>query len=541
MKSLKRLTLGLSKKYIIMIALYGLTSGAFFTSMSYVFSALFSDLDTGNLTRTSVFYIVYSIVGCVVYFVTDNYAEMAEVPIYNEIQKHYFNKLYQVKPEVLKEKSTGYISSLVQKAASAQADAFLKLSDDVVRRVSRLMFMIMSITTISSLVAAIMFIMFMIGVIFYVLFQRHYVSKYVKSSTLAESKREALFVDVISNVNTVQKMQATKFVNYKIKDVTTEALNENWKWQYTSNGAYSIVRVWCLVIVPIIVLVLCFTGQEQLLGNYTLTSLLIANYMLPLDTSLAIAVFARRFDRFKHAAGMLDSIIVEENNRMQLLGEPFMSLEIHDCKHSYVDVVTHTEISVSIPEFSIKRGDRVCIQGPSGQGKTTLLNIMSSEIETGKVLLNHHSSDNRLNCAFVAQDIEVMDMSLRDNLLIGANDVCDLELVEILQDVGLGSWFDSLSAGLDTALGERGVFVSSGQRQRINLARGLLQKNKDVFLLDEPTSNLDDATEALIVKLIDKRLKDKTIVVVTHRHAIAGICDKFYTFENGVLFLKEEL
>ena len=55
MKSLKRLTLGLSKKYIIMIALYGLTSGAFFTSMSYVFSALFSDLDTGNLTRTSVF------------------------------------------------------------------------------------------------------------------------------------------------------------------------------------------------------------------------------------------------------------------------------------------------------------------------------------------------------------------------------------------------------------------------------------------------------------------------------------------------------
>lgn len=65
----------------------------------------------------------------------------------------------------------------------------------------------------------------------------------MKSSTLAESKREALFVDVISNVNTVQKMQATKFVNYKIKDVTTEALNENWKWQYTSNGAYSIVRV----------------------------------------------------------------------------------------------------------------------------------------------------------------------------------------------------------------------------------------------------------------------------------------------------------
>lgn len=89
-----------------------------------------------------------------------------------------------------------------------------------------------------------------------------------------------------------------------------EGANENWKWQYTSNGDYSIVRVWCLVIVPIIVLVLCFTGQEQLLGNYTLTSLLIANYMLPLDTSLAIAVFARRFDRFKHAAGMLDSIIV---------------------------------------------------------------------------------------------------------------------------------------------------------------------------------------------------------------------------------------
>ena len=63
--------------------------------------------------------------------------------------------------------------------------------------------------------------MFMIGVIFYVLFQRHYVSKYVKSSTLAESKREALFVDVISNVNTVQKMQATKFVVFLALPDTT--------------------------------------------------------------------------------------------------------------------------------------------------------------------------------------------------------------------------------------------------------------------------------------------------------------------------------
>ena len=84
-------------------------------------------------------------------------------------------------------------------------------------------------------------------------------------------------------------------------------------------------------------------------------------------------------------------------------------------------------------------------------------------------------------------------------------------------------------------MGERGVFVSTGQRQRLNLVRGLLINDKEVYLLDEPTSNVDDVTEEAMINLIKKALKDKTVIIVTHKPKIKSICNHSYKFENGVL------
>ena len=119
--------------------------------------------------------------------------------------------------------------------------------------------------------------------------------------------------------------------------------------------------------------------------------------------------------------------------------------------------------------------------------------------------------------------------------LVGAKDISDELLIDYIEKVGLKNWFDRQKDGLDTLLGERGVFVSTGQRQRLNLIRGLLRRDKEIYLLDEPTSNVDVETEEKMIELIKTVLKDKTVVVVTHRPKIIDICDNCYKFENSIL------
>lgn len=134
--------------------------------------------------------------------------------------------------------------------------------------------------------------------------------------------------------------------------------------------------------------------------------------------------------------------------------------------------------------------------------------------------------------------LKMFDMTVRDNLTLG-KDISDEKILYYLDMVGLGDWINSQPKFLDTMLGERGVFVSTGQRQRLNLVRGLLIEDKEVYLLDEPTSNVDEETEERMISLIKEVLKDKTLIVVTHRPKIKAICNKIYKFENGEISLEE--
>ena len=225
------------------------------------------------------------------------------------------------------------------------------------------------------------------------------------------------------------------------------------------------------------------------------------------------------------------------NKRNQLDENDFVSARIEDLDFSYQIEKCDIEklVHINIPLFELNRGDITCIYGESGQGKTTLLHILSGEIETDNVYINGEKTDKRLECVFIAQDTEILDMSLRDNLVLGSKNISDELLIDYIEKVGLKNWFDRQKDGLDTLLGERGVFVSTGQRQRLNLIRGLLRKDKEIYLLDEPTSNVDIETEDKMIELIKTVLKEKTVVIVTHRPKIIEICNNIYKFENSRL------
>ena len=174
--------------------------------------------------------------------------------------------------------------------------------------------------------------------------------------------------------------------------------------------------------------------------------------------------------------------------------------------------------------------------GESGQGKTTAMNILAGlyPLRNGKFLINNKEvKDSRLDLVFVSQEVDLFDLSIRDNLCLGKK-ISDDRILELLEEAGLTGWYNELPEGLETMVGERGIKLSAGQKQRLNLIRGILI-DKDLYFFDEPTSNLDTVSEEKITNMIEKYLKDKTYVIVTHRPKLKELCNKHYLFDNHMM------
>lgn len=174
--------------------------------------------------------------------------------------------------------------------------------------------------------------------------------------------------------------------------------------------------------------------------------------------------------------------------------------------------------------------------GESGQGKTTVMNILAGlyPLEKGELLINNKKQQHcRLDLVFVSQEVELFNLSIRDNLCLGKK-IPDEIIFQLLDEAGLMEWYNELPEGLDTIVGERGIKLSAGQKQRLNLIRGILI-DKDLYFFDEPTSNLDIISEEKIIAMIDKYLKDKTYVIVTHRDKLKKLCNKHYVFNNHIM------
>lgn len=122
--------------------------------------------------------------------------------------------------------------------------------------------------------------------------------------------------------------------------------------------------------------------------------------------------------------------------------------------------------------------------------------------------------------------------TLRNNLKIARENAGDGNLLQSMQDAHLWSWFQGLEYGLDTKLGEHGKQLSGGERQRMAIARALL-RNSPIWILDEPTANLDTITEKAIVKTIRQATRSRTVLWITHRLVQMGYYDRVYVLENG--------
>jgi ATP-binding cassette subfamily C protein len=207
-------------------------------------------------------------------------------------------------------------------------------------------------------------------------------------------------------------------------------------------------------------------------------------------------------------------------------------VSFHNVSFSYQE----EHFSIIGLNLRIKAGKTTAIAGPSGAGKSTIADMVMGLIRPviGTVTLDGDSISQswRNEIGYVAQDTFLFNETVRFNLLLAKPDAEEKDLIETLKLASAYDFISKLPEGLDTIIGDRGVRLSGGEKQRLALARALLRKPA-LLILDEATSNLDSENEKRIIKAIDDLHGEMTILMIAHRLSTIKNADYIYLLDDG--------
>lgn len=190
--------------------------------------------------------------------------------------------------------------------------------------------------------------------------------------------------------------------------------------------------------------------------------------------------------------------------------------------------------------FKIPAGQKVALVGKMGSGKSTLSKLIAGILEptSGAILIDGvdvrqiDPADIRKNVGVMLQDSWLFSGTIRENIQMGFNEYDDQHVLKICKVAGVDDFVGSHPKGYELEIRERGIGLSGGQRQTINLARSLLHDPK-ILLLDEPTSSMDQGTEKKVIENLQEYSFDKTMLIVTHRNPILSMVDRVFVIEDG--------
>ena len=534
MKKFKRLfedvPLWLNIFNIIFITIWTLADAYIVTALSKLTASVMAG--EAELIKTIIFFVLFIVGWELTEFVGDTASHISATHIENNAFSSHFEKLYTTNPEALKKANTGYIAGVLHKMIHKKEKAYQSVTQFLMMAAVYITYLVLYAARFSIWFSVAISIITLLSILIRIAAVK--ITKEKRAALVdAEGHRTKIFMDATTNMATVQKLRGLEFIKGKIKVINRNCLIATKRFFYTEEFSFCLYKTLMYMVCPVCLIILLLLGDDVSFDRNEFLAFLAITEVKLVHYGKNVANAIKDYSLWTPAQEKLDKLISLQSKMYTStsIGDNFESIEIKDIEYQYMDN-NKKSVKVNIPHFQFNKGDFVCVCGESGQGKTTTLNILSGAIESDGVYIDGKPMDKNIGAIYIAQDVEMFDMSLRDNLTMGQQ-VDDEILVELLTAVGLKDWLDSQSEGLDVILGERGVFVSTGQRQRLNLVRGLLVSNREIYLLDEPTSNVDEETELKMIELIKEKLKGKTVIIVTHREKIQEICNRHYRFING--------
>jgi ATP-binding cassette subfamily C protein LapB len=294
-------------------------------------------------------------------------------------------------------------------------------------------------------------------------------------------------------------------------------------------------------VVLIIVGVYLIVERELTMGALIACFMLSGRVMGPISQVANLIV---SYDQTKTALTALEGIVEktqERNPEKPFVKRPSFKGEIQFNKVSFA-YPDEKQAALADVSFKIAAGEKVAIIGRIGSGKSTIQKLLLGLYQptAGSVLFDGIDSqqidpaDLRGHIGYVPQDVILFAGSVKSNIVYGAPHVEDSEIIRVAELSGVKEFVDRHPLGFDRAVGERGQALSGGQRQSIGIARAYLN-NPSMFLMDEPTSGMDNSTESLVKENLQKVLSDKTMILVTHKTSLLSLVDRVIVLDNGKL------
>jgi ATP-binding cassette subfamily B protein len=356
----------------------------------------------------------------------------------------------------------------------------------------------------------------------------------------ADTEATARAVDSLMNFETVKAFAAEdrETANYDkaVRSYAAASVKSNTSLQGL-NAAQGLIQNLGLVAM-ILLAGRAVSGQEMGPGDVTAVLLVMMNLYAPLN----ILGFAWR--EIKQCAIDMEAMFALLDERPDVADRPGAMPLVLSGGHVRFEAVSFAHearvAGLTDVSFEIPPGRTVAIVGPSGSGKSTLVRLLFRfyDPQSGRITIDgqdiatHTQQSLREAIGLVPQDVVLFNQTLRANIAYGRPGAGDDEIAEAASLARLDALIAGAPAGLDTMVGERGLKVSGGERQRVGIARAIL-KNPAILVLDEATSSLDSVTEAEVREALEDAARGRTTLVVAHRLSTIANADEILVLSDG--------
>ena len=347
--------------------------------------------------------------------------------------------------------------------------------------------------------------------------------------------------EIYSGHNVVKVYNGQYEANKEFDSLNNKLYECNWKSQFLSG-----------IMQPLMM----FIGNFGYVAVCVVGALLVMNNILTFGVIVAFIIYVRMFtnplSQIAQAMTSLQTIAASSERVFDFLDEEEMQNEHNNSNKLIKDKVKgeiefknvkfgYNDNRTIIHDFSVrvKPGQKIAIVGPTGAGKTTMVNLLMKfyEINSGEILIDGVSIKDltRENIhdlfVMVLQDTWVFEGTIRDNLKFNKENISDEEIIKVCEVVGVDHFIKTLPGGLDAIIGDNDS-ISQGQKQLLTIARGMIE-NAPFLILDEATSNVDTRTEELVQKAMDKLTKGKTSFIIAHRLSTIKNADLILVMKDG--------
>jgi len=360
--------------------------------------------------------------------------------------------------------------------------------------------------------------------------------------TLRESsQKHALLVETIDGIETIKTSGAEGRVQRAWERFVGLTAESSGKARFLSGIAttFSQLAIQMTTVMVVVYGVYLIVDGEITIGALIASTILTGRSLAPLS---AIAAMLTRLQQSRAALKALDTIMtvpVERAKDKAFLHRPTLSGQIEFDKVSF-RYPQQENIALDQLSFKIEPGERVGVLGRIGSGKSTVARLLIGLYEPaeGSVLMDGTDirqidpADLRRNVGYVAQDNYLFFGSVRDNITYGAPHMDDRSIFRAAALAGVTDFTRNHPHGFDLQVGERGMGLSGGQRQAITIARAMLL-DPPILVLDEPTSCMDNSSEAAFKARLTDVLEGKTLVLITHRSSLLSLVDRLIVIDNG--------